>query len=380
MREPIYLDHNATTPLLPEALDAMLPYLRGRYGNPSSQHLYGQIARKAVEHARQQVAGLIGAADDEIVFTSGGTEANNLAIRGSIEARPGTHHIVTCNVEHSATGAVCTWLEERGHRVTRVPVDASGRVSATEAIAALRDDTLLVTIMHANNETGVLQPIAEIGNAARAKGILVHTDAAQSAGKVPIQVDALGVDLLSIAAHKLYGPKGVGALFLRKGTKLSPFALGGTHEHGLRPGTENVAAIVGFGVACAAAVRDAEWLEDLLAMMRARLWERLRALVPGLILNGDPEGRVPNTLNVRFPGVTGPALLHAAPDVAASTSAACRDGADVASNVILAMGVPHAEAMGSVRLSLGRATTDADVDRAAETLAAAWKQLRAETT
>jgi cysteine desulfurase len=378
MREPIYLDHNATTPLLPEALDAMLPYLRGRYGNPSSQHAYGRAAREGVENARAQVAALIGAAPDEIIFTSGGTEANNLAIRGSAEAYRDRRHLVTCNVEHSATGIVCSWLEGHGYSVTRVPVESTGRVRAEEAIEALSEQTLLVTVMHANNETGVLQPVAQIGRAAREKGVLVHSDAAQSAGKVPVGVDDLSVDLLSIAAHKLYGPKGVGALYIRKGVKLAPFALGGTHEHGLRPGTENVASIVGFGVACAAAMRDAEWLEELLAMMRVRLWERLRALVPGIALNGDPEGRVPNTLNVRFPGVTGPALLHAAPEVAASTSAACRDGQDVASAVILAMGVPHAEALGSVRLSLGRATTDADVDRAAEALAAAWKKLTSE--
>lgn len=377
MRDPIYLDHNATTPLLPEALDAMLPYLRGRYGNSSSQHAYGQTARKAVEHARGQVASLIGASPDEIVFTSGGTESNNLAVRGAAEAHPDRRHLVTCNVEHSAIGAVCTWLEGHGYRTTRVPVGPNGRVRAAEAIAALADHTLMVTVMHANNETGVLQPVAEIGKAARERGVLVHTDAAQSAGKVKVHVDELSVDLLSIAAHKLYGPKGIGALFIRKGTRLAPFALGGTHERGLRPGTENVPGIVGFGVACAAAVRDAEWLEELLGMMRTRLWERLRAQVPGLAMNGDPEGRVPNTLNVRFPGVTGPALLAAAPEVAASTSAACRDGADVASAVILAMGVPHEEALGSVRLSLGRASTDAEIDRAADALAAAWKSLRA---
>lgn len=376
MRDPIYLDHNATTPILPEALDAMLPYLRGKYGNPSSQHAHGQVARKAVEHAREQVAALIGASADEILFTSGGTESNNLAVRGAAEASPTKRHLVTCNVEHSAIGVVCTWLEGHGHRVTRVPVQPSGRVRAEEAIAALEDDTLMVTVMHANNETGVLQPVAEIGRSAREKGVLVHTDAAQSAGKVPVRVDDLSVDLLSIAAHKLYGPKGVGALYVRKGTKIAPFNLGGTHERGLRPGTENVPSIVGFGVACAAAARDSEWLEELLLMMRSRLWEKLRALVPGLALNGDLEGRVPNTLNVRFPGVTGPALLAATPEVAASTSAACRDGADVASAVILAMGVPHAEALGSVRLSLGRATTDADVDRAAEALAASWRKLR----
>ena len=311
------------------------------------------------------------------MFTSGGTESNNLAVRGAAEAHPDRRHLVTCNVEHSAIGAVCTWLEGHGYRTTRVPVGPNGRVRAAEAIAALADHTLMVTVMHANNETGVLQPVAEIGKAARERGVLVHTDAAQSAGKVKVHVDELSVDLLSIAAHKLYGPKGIGALFIRRGTRLAPFALGGTHERGLRPGTENVPGIVGFGVACAAAVRDAEWLEELLGMMRTRLWERLRAQVPGLAMNGDPEGRVPNTLNVRFPGVTGPALLAAAPEVAASTSAACRDGADVASAVILAMGVPHEEALGSVRLSLGRASTDAEIDRAADALAAAWKSLRA---
>lgn len=376
MREPVYLDHNASTPLLPEALDAMLPYLRGRYGNPSSQHAYGQIARKAVEQAREQVAHLIGATPDEIVFTSGGTESNNLALRGAAEAGSSKRHVVTCNVEHSAVGVVCTWLEGRGFRVTRVSVQPSGRVQPEEAISAFADDTLLVTIMHANNETGVLQPVGEIARAAREKGIFVHTDAAQSAGKVKVNVDDLSVDLLSVAAHKLYGPKGVGALYIRKGTPICPFALGGTHERGLRPGTENVASIVGFGVACEAAARDAEWLHELLSMMRTRLWERLRAQVPGIAQNGDPEGRVPNTLNVRFPGVTGPALLAAAPEVAASTSAACRDGADVASAVILAMGIPHDEALGSVRLSLGRHNTDAEVDRAADALVAAWRKLR----
>jgi cysteine desulfurase len=376
MPEPVYLDHNATTPLLPEALDAMLPYLRGRFGNPSSQHAYGQAARGAVEHARKQVAGLIGASPEEIVFTSGGTEANNLAVRGLAEAHPSRRHIVTSGVEHPAIGAVCTWIEGHGHRVTRVPVQPTGRVSEGEVIAAIGDDTLLVTIMHAHNETGVLQPVAEIGRAAREKGAVVHTDAAQSAGKVRVNVDELGVDLLTIVAHKLYGPKGVGALYVRKGTVLSPFALGAGHERGLRPGTENVASIVGFGAACAAALRDAEWVEELLGMMRARLWERLRAKVPGIALNGDPERRLSNTLNVRFPGVSGPALLGATPEVAASTGAACHDGADVASAAILAMGVPREEAIGSVRLSLGRHNTDAEIDRAADALAAAWNRLR----
>ena len=375
MRDPIYLDHNATTPLLPEALDAMLPYLRGRFGNPSSQHAYGQIARKAVDQAREQVASLIGATPEEIVFTSGGTESNNLALRGLAGAHPEKKHLVTSNVEHPAIAKVCAHLESLGHRVTRVHVTGAGRVSVEDAIAALADDTLLVTIMHANNETGAIQPIAEIGRAAREKGVFVHTDAAQSLGKVRVNVDELSVDLLTIAGHKLYAPKGVGALYVRKGTRLAPFALGAGHERGVRPGTENVASIVGLGVACAAAVRDAEWVEELLALMRDRLWNKLRELVPGLALNGDAGARLPNTLNVRFPRVTGPALLAATPSIAASTGAACHDGADVASATILAMGVPPEEAIGSVRLSLGRATTDADIDRAAEALASSWRSL-----
>jgi len=379
MRDPIYLDHNATTPILSEALDAMLPYLRGRYGNPSSQHAFGQVARKAVDQAREQVAELLGAAPEEIYFTSGGTESNNLALRGAAQAHPEKKHFVTSNVEHPAISNVCSFLEGQGHRMTRIPVGSSGRVSAEEVIGALADDTLLVTIMHANNETGVIQPIGEIARAARERGILVHTDAAQSVGKVPVRVEDLSVDLLTVAAHKLYGPKGVGALYLRKGTRIAPFNLGASHERGLRPGTENVASIVGFGAACAAASRDAEWLEELLAMMRDRLWNKLRELVPGIALNGDLEGRIPNTLNVRFPRVTGPAVLAAAPGVAASTGAACHDGGDVASATILAMGVPPEEAIGSVRLTLGRATTDAEVDRAAEELGAAWRSLTAST-
>lgn len=379
MRDPIYLDHNATTPILSEALDAMLPYLRGKFGNPSSQHAYGRAAKEAVENARAQVAGLIGATREEIVFTSGGTESNNLALRGAAEAHPDKTHLIMSNVEHPAVANVCAMLERTGRRVTRVNVAPSGRVRAEEVIAAFTDDTLFVTVMHANNETGAIQPVAEIGRAAREKGILVHTDAAQSAGKVFVNVDDLSVDLLTLAAHKLYGPKGVGALYIRKGTKIAPFALGAGHERGMRPGTENVASVVGFGVACAAAARDAEWLHELLGMMRDRLWNKLQTMVPGIARNGDAELCVPSTLNVRFPKVAGPALLAATPEIAASTGAACHDGADVASAGIRALGVPAEEAIGSVRFSLGRATTDAEIDRAAGVIAASWKRLTSET-
>jgi cysteine desulfurase len=374
--DPIYLDHNATTPLLPEVVEAMLPYLREHFGNPSSGHVYGRRAREGVDRARVEVAALLGCSPAEILFTSGGTEANNLAIRGVTEARPERRHLVTSIVEHPATAAFCAWLARHGYRIDRVGVDASGQTRPADVGARLGEDTALVTIMHANNETGVLQPIAEIARLAHGRGALVHTDAAQSVGKVPVDVDALGVDLLSIAGHKLYAPKGVGALYVRQGTPLLPFLLGAGHERGLRPGTENVASIVGLGVACAAARRDLDTIAARMESLSRRLFAALGARVPGLLLNGHPDERLPNTLNVRFPGVSGSALLAATPEVAASTGSACHDGHEAASAVIVAMGVPPAEAVGSVRLTLGRATTEAHVDRAAAALASAWARLR----
>ncbi|MCC6877948.1 MAG: cysteine desulfurase [Sandaracinaceae bacterium] len=371
MGDPIYLDHNATTPILPEVVDAMLPYLRSHFGNPSSAHVYGRRARDAIEHARHRAAALIGCEASEIVFTSGGTEANNLAIRGIAGTRGAPGHIVTTAIEHPATAEPCAWLERHGWRVTRAGVDGSGRAE----LDAIEPGTALVTVMHSNNETGVLQPIAEIARLARTAGALVHTDAAQSVGKVPVRVDELDADLLSIAGHKLYAPKGVGALFVRRGTPLAPFALGAGHERGLRPGTENVASIVGLGLACEIAHRDLESLGERMRALRDALFERLAAAVPGLALNGHATLRLPNTLSVRFPRASGTALLDAAPEVAASTGSACRDGEDVASAVILAMGVSPSEALGSVRLTLGRGTTDADVARAADALSRAWRRL-----
>jgi cysteine desulfurase len=374
--DPIYLDHNATTPLLPEVVEAMLPYLREHFGNPSSGHVYGRRAREGVDRARVEVAALLGCSPAEILFTSGGTEANNLAIRGVTEARSERRHVVTSIVEHPATAAFCNWLARHGCRIDRVGVDAAGRTRVEDVGAVLGDGTALVTIMHANNETGVLQPIAELATLAHGVGALVHTDAAQSLGKVPVEVDALGVDLLSIAGHKLYAPKGVGALYVRGGTPLTPFLLGAGHERGLRPGTENVASIVGLGVACAAARRDLHTLAARMKALSGRLHSALSARVPGIALNGHPEERLPNTLNLRFPGVSGTALLAATPEIAASTGSACHDGHEAASAVILAMGVPPAEAVGSVRLTLGRSTTEGDVDRAAAALASAWARLR----
>jgi cysteine desulfurase len=371
---PIYLDHNATTPLLPEVVDAMLPYLREHFGNPSSGHAYGRKAREAIDAARAQVAALLGCAEDEVLFTSGGTEANNLAIRGVAEGSA-RRHFVTSVIEHPATAMIGRHLEQHGWRVDRLPVDGHGRVVAERARERIGDGTALVSIMHANNEVGTLQPIAEIAAMARARGAIVHADAAQSVGKVPVRVEELGVDLLSVAGHKLNAPKGVGALYVRRGTTLHPFALGAGHERGLRPGTENVASIVGLGVACAAAARRLAEERHEARALRDRLWERLRAAVPGIAVHGHPTERLPNTLNVRFPGVSGSAVLAAAPEVAASTGAACHDGAERASGVLLAMGIDPKEALGAVRLSVGVTTTEAEVDAAAAALARGWRRV-----
>ena len=378
MSDPLYLDHNATTPLLPEVVDAMVPYLREHFGNPSSAHVYGRRAREAVERARAQVAALLGAAAPEIVFVAHGTEANNLAIRGTMAALPDKRHVVSCVIEHPATTEPCRALEASGGRVTWLPVDGTGRIRLPEAVAALREDTALVTLMHANNETGVLQPIAELAREARARGIRVHTDAAQSVGKLPVSVEGLGAELLTVVGHKFGAPKGVGALYVRRGTSLGPVLLGAGQERGLRPGTENVASVVGLGVACEVARHTLEAEAVRVRALRDELWERLRALVPEVALNGHPVERLPNTLNVRFAGVSGSALLAATPEVAASTGSACHAGEESASSVLTAMGVEPTRALGSVRLSLGRTTTHADVKAAAEALAAAWRRLTAE--
>ncbi len=375
MSDPIYLDHNATTPLAPEVLDAMLPYLRDHFGNPSSGHVYGVRARAAVLRAREQVAALLGAAPDEVIFTSGGTEANNLAIRGVAEARSDRKRIVTTVIEHPATARPCDWLALHGRAVVRLGVDPSGTTCLDAARQAIDGQTALVTVMHSNNETGVLQPIAEIAALAKAVGATVHTDAAQSLGKVPVNVDALAVDLVSIAGHKLYAPKGVGALYVRRGTPLAPFALGASHEGGLRPGTENVASVVGLGMACALMGRDLDAAAARMRRLRDALWARLVAEVPGLLRNGHAERCLPNTLSVRFPGVAGDAVLAGAPSVAASTGSACHDGHDMASAVILAMGVDAQAALGSVRLTLGRGTSPDDVAEAGIALARAWRAL-----
>ena len=373
----IYLDHNATTPIRKEVLDEMLPYLRELFGNPSSGHRFGAAPRAAIERARQQVALLLGCSDDEVVFTSGGTESNNLAIRGVAErAAPHRRRIVTSSIEHPATERPCAHLERNGFSVARVGVDHDGRVRLDAARHAIHAQTTLVTVMHSNNETGVLQPIAELSAMARAHGALVHTDAAQSVGKVPINVRELPVDLLTIAGHKLYAPKGVGALYVRRGVELAPFALGAGHERGLRPGTENVASIVALGAACALASHDIESESKRQRALRDELWTRIRTSISEAKLNGHEELRLPNTLSVRFEGVTGTALLAEASEIAASTGSACHDGHERASAVILAMGVAAERAVGTVRLTLGRGTSASDVERAAAALVRAYRALR----
>lgn len=374
---PIYLDHNATTPVHPEVLEAMLPYLREHFGNPSSGHMYGQRARAAVERAREQVAALLACQPDEIVFTSGGTEANNLAIRGVLERSSQRRHIVTSTVEHPATTRPCELLERHGVEVTRLPADAFGRVRVDEARPFVRSDTALVTIMLAQNEVGTLMPIAPLADLAHGRGALIHTDAAQAVGKIPTRVDELRVDLLSVAGHKLYAPKGVGALFVRCGTPLAPVVVGAGHESGLRPGTENVPCIVGLGAACELAAADLNDEADRQRVLRDELWDALREAIPAITLNGHLSQRVPNTLNVSFPGARGCDVLARAPEIAASTGSACHEGAEVPSPVLLAMGVDAATALGAIRLSLGRATTREQIHRAARALARAYREIGA---
>jgi len=377
MPDPIYLDHNATTPVAPDVVDAMLPWLREQHGNPSSSHVFGRRTAQAVATARAQVASLIGAQAAEIVFTGCATEANNLALCGVAHAVPAQRrHLVISAVEHPAVTAPALYLRHQGWEVTVLPVDSFGRVSVDDVASALRPDTALVSVMHANNEVGTLQPVAGIAALTRPRGILLHTDAAQSAGKLHVDVDELGVDLLTLAGHKFNAPKGVGALYVRAGTPIRAIVHGADQEHGLRPGTENVASIVALGAAAALASASLPDLTAQLQALRDHLHARLEAGVPGLQLNGHPQQRLPNTLHVSFPGVSGRTLLADAADtVAASVGSACHSEHDAVSGVLAAMGIDAARASGAVRLSVGRTTRIDDIDRAAAALIAAWIRL-----
>lgn len=374
-----YLDYNATTPVEPAVLEAMLPYLAERFGNPSSGHAWGARARAAVEEARCRVAAFLGARPAEVVFTSGGTESDNAAVLGAARAHRGRgRHVVTSAVEHPAVLEPCARLEAEGYRVTRVPVDADGRVAPRDVAAALADETVLVSVMHANNEVGTLQDVAEIARLARARGALVHTDAAQSAGKVPVDVGDLGVDLLTLAGHKLYAPKGVGALWVRSGVAIDRFLLGAGHESGRRAGTENVAGIVALGKACEIAAERLALDPPRLEALRERLFERLSREAAPVRRNSPRDGCLPNTLSVAFRGLEAPALLAAVGDrVAASPGAACHSSGVVLSSVLAAMGVPAEDARGTVRFSLGRGTTEAEIDAAVAAMAEAAGRMRA---
>lgn len=364
--QPIYLDYNATTPIDPNVRDAMLPYLGEHFGNPSSGYGYGQAARKAVENARSQIVALIGAMPEEIVFTSGGSEGNNHAIIGTALANAEKgRHIITSRIEHPAVLNTCRYLQERlGFKVTYVPVDSYGLVDPDDIRRAIREDTILITVMHSNNEVGTIEPIAEIGQVAKERGILFHTDAAQSCGKVEIDVNRLQVDLLTVVGHKLYAPKGIGALFIRKGVSIDSLIHGASQERGRRAGTENVPYIVGLGAACEIARSKLASFQEEVRFLR----DRLQANIEGGLgkdavkLNGHPERRLPNTLNISIKGVIGEELLRQIPRIAASTGAACHAGSTEPSSVLIEMGLSRALALGALRLTLGRWSTHEDVD------------------
>ena len=374
---PIYLDHNATTPVDPAVLDAMLPYLRGEFGNPSSAHGLGGRAHEAVEAARAEVAALIGAAPDEIVFTSGGTEASNIAIRGAVRIDDTRRDVVTSTVEHPATEACCAFLAAAKHKVTRVPAEPNGLIDPARVAAAIDGKTALVTIIHAQNEIGTIQPISEIAAAARRHGALVHVDTAQSVGKITVDVEELGADLLSIAGHKLYAPKGVGVLYVRRGVELPPLLLGAGQERGRRPGTENVPYIVALGEACRIAGTMLERESKRLSGLFGDLFAALKREIPEIILVGDPKRRLPNTLNVLFPDASGRKVLEKCSRVMASTGSACHADSDEPSAILTALGISRDSALGAVRLSLGRGTTKENVADAAADLAAAWRSVLA---
>lgn len=376
---PIYLDYNATTPIDPAVVEAMQPYLSMHFGNPSSSHTYGYMAHQALDAARAQVARLLGCTPGEITFTGGGSESDNLAIRGIAHAsRNRGNHIITQVTEHPAVINTSRALERlHGFRVTCLPVDESGRISPEAVEAAIDEETVLITIMHANNETGTLQPIAEIAEVAHRHGVLVHTDAAQSVGKIPTRVDELGIDLLTMAGHKLYAPKGIGALYTRRGLQLEPVIYGGGQESGRRAGTENVAYIVALGVACMLAQEQLAESQARLRALRGYLQQLLEEYVPAHIyLNGHMSERLPNTLNVSIEGVVGEEVLALTPEIASSTGSACHEGSTDPSPVLMAMGLSRERALGALRLTLGRWSTEEEVERAARLLARSVDSLR----
>lgn len=375
----VYLDHAATTPLHPEVYSLMCRFMKDTFGNPSSIHSFGREARKWVEEARQQVADLIKASPEEIYFTSGGTEADNLAILGTAAARRKKgNHIITSSIEHHAVLDTCKYLEKNGYEVTFLPVDRYGMVDPDDVRKAIRRDTILISIMHANNEIGTIEPIEEIGRIAREHEVIFHTDAVQTAGKIPIDVEALGVDLLTLSSHKIYGPKGIGALYKRKGIRLLPVVHGGGQEKKLRSGTENTIGIVGFGKAAEIAARDLEVEYDRTKRLRDRLVQGILEKIPEVRLNGHPEKRLPHNANFSFAYVEGESMLLSLDlkGIAASSGSACSSRALEPSHVLKAIGLPYELIHGSLRMTLGRANDEEDIDYVLEVLPEIVNRLR----
>ncbi len=376
----VYLDNNATTRMREEVLEEMLPFLKENYGNASSVHAFGRVARKAVDDARVRVAGLIGAASpEEVIFTSGGTEADNYAIKGSVSAlRQKGNHIITSVIEHHAVLNTCKFLEKEGVKVTYLNVDKDGLVDPAEVKKAITDKTVLVTIMYANNEVGSIEPIEEIARLVKEKGVYFHTDAVQAAGKIGFSAKGLGADLISISGHKIYGPKGIGALYVKKGTKITAQLHGGHHEMGKRAGTENVAGIAGFGKACELAKKELAGEIKELTGLREHLYKGIISKIESVRLNGHPEKRLPNTLNVGFKYLEGESIILSLDmeGVAVSTGSACTSGSLEPSHVLTAMGVDPADTQGSIRFSLGRDNTKEDMDFVIEVLPPIIKRLR----
>jgi cysteine desulfurase len=380
MIKPIYLDYNGTTPHAPEVVAAMRPFLEVEFGNPSSSHWYGIVPKQAVESARNQVAGILNCRPQELFFTSGGTESNNHAIRGTVRAlRARGNHIITSAFEHPAVLEVCHYLEKDDFETTFLPVSADGLVDPAEIEKAIRPTTILITIMHANNEVGTIQPIARISQIAKEHGIVMHTDAAQSVGKIPTDVQDLGVDLLSVAGHKVYAPKGIGALYVRPPLKPEKFCHGAGQERGWRSGTENVLEIVGLGKACEVAAQDLQPNMAHMQRLRDRLQEGLTVTLTDVRLNGHPVRRLPNTLSLSFKGVEANRILEEIGlEVAASAGAACHSDTVEISHVLEAMGVPLEWAKGTLRFSIGRMTTAEEIDKAIEIVENAVKKSRKE--
>ena len=376
---PIYLDHSATTPVRSEVLEAMHPYFMEIYGNASSFHTFGQKAKKALEDSREKVAEVLGALPEEIVFTSGGTEATNMAVKGALQGNlEKGNQIITSSIEHHATLHTCQYLERRGYEVTYLPVDRWGRLDPEDVEKALTDKTVLISVMHANNEVGTIQPLEEIGTMARSRGVLVHTDAVQSVGKITVDVNELKVDFLSLSAHKFYGPKGVGVLYVRKGVPFDALFQGGHHEWSRRPGTENIPAIVGLARAIELAAEEMDEVSTRERALRDRLWSAIEAGIEDSYMNGHPIDRIPPILNVSFDFVDGESVILNLDlsGIAVSTGSACTSGDLEPSHVLLAMGIPPRRSQGAVRFSLGRETTQEEIDYTAAVLTETISRLR----